>query len=87
MANTHWLTWAPGDTFSRLGLCRDDASKELPGTRITARLFDRAMNLIVTKDWTVNVPAGGAGPKRRKFLGRSRSTPGELFLPSGQCDR
>ena len=60
MANTHSLTWGPGDTFHALVYAVNDASEGLPGTRITARLLDRAMNLVVRKDWTVNVPGGGS---------------------------
>ena len=60
MANTHSLTWAAGDIFHASVYAVNDASEELPGTRITARLLDRAMNLVVRKDWTVNVPGGGS---------------------------
>ena len=67
MANTHSLTWAPGDTFHASVYAVNDASEGLPGTRITARLLDRAMNLVLRKDWTVNVPGGGSRSETKEL--------------------
>jgi hypothetical protein len=66
----------------------NDASEELPGTQITARLLDGAMNLLVRKDWTVNVPRGGnrSEPQELSWQIPERTSESYFFLLVSAAD-
>jgi hypothetical protein len=59
MADTHYFSWGPGDTFNASVFALNDAPEPLAGAQISARILDSGMKPVLNDQWKLTVPANG----------------------------
>ncbi len=59
MADTHFFSWGPGDTFRASVFALNDAQAVLRSVRISSRILDRNMRPVRVDSWALDLPGNG----------------------------
>jgi beta-mannosidase len=82
MANVHFFTWAPGDTFRASVYGVNDGTLEIKDARIEARILDWKMRQLAVKNWATTIPPNGVRSEARELTLPipAETPPSYLFL-------